>query len=414
MPTEVRNIPADALRFDAPLEFEVGDLREDPLRVPIRILARSGEAVEHPFWGLIAHDLSGMTPRKPRIQIDWRHIHGDAIGVATEFDTSSGDLFIEGELVSTQEDDLAGQIIRKGQAGIPYEASIDFNGPGLVLEEIGPGATAQVNGRTITGPAVIVREWQLRSVAVVPFGADDQTDSEFADEQQNVRVTFHTKDEPMATKLGAAVDGRIKELATDERTSDAILKELADADGGKPEDVRSFLDTKQERVAKPRLYQFAEVLDVPVSTLTKAAKEDGAEITEKPAELESEPPASGPPAGDDARSKFNAELKRFTDAFGGENGAKWFADGKTYEEALELHAKQLTAQLESEQKEKQELSERLQSLDRGEETPVETGGSEGGAGKDKRTQEFEHKVGGPLARFAAGIRLPDRRTNEQN
>jgi hypothetical protein len=44
-----------------------------------------------------------------------------------------------------------------------------------LIEEIDLGETVEVNNRTINGPACIVREWQLRSIAVCKSGADPNT-----------------------------------------------------------------------------------------------------------------------------------------------------------------------------------------------------------------------------------------------
>lgn len=113
------------------------------------------------------------------------------------------------------------------------------------------------------------------------------------------------------------------------------------------------------------------------------------------------------PAGaEDQRSQFTAELKRFTDRFGAENGTKWFTEGKSWEEALELHTQVLAAALEAKQKELTDLSQKLASVDRGEEEPVTFSEAPGEqAPVNERAKQFAH-LGERRAKIAAGIKLP--------
>lgn len=76
------------------------------------------------------------------------------------------------------------------------------------------------------------------------------------------------------------------------------------------------------------------------------------------------------------RAALTAELKRFTDRFGRENGAKWFSEGKSYVEALELHS--------------DVLSEQVAERDR----------------KLAEVNHFEFKLGSRLGRVAAGLNMP--------
>lgn len=189
-----KNIPAAALRFDMQCEFADSNSDESG-RVPITLQARTPDPIAHWFWGRIVHDMSGMQLRKEATPIDYCHMgaydSNELIGVAADIKANNKGLTIHGDLISTRADDRASDIIAKGRAGIPFEASIDFNGPGLVLEEIGQGAKVKVNGKTFEGPGVIARKWPLRSVAVCPYGADSNTSSKFSgDKDHDVAVTF--------------------------------------------------------------------------------------------------------------------------------------------------------------------------------------------------------------------------------
>ncbi|MCM2369647.1 hypothetical protein [Aporhodopirellula aestuarii] len=88
------------------------------------------------------------------------------------------------------------------------------------------------------------------------------------------------------------------------------------------------------------------------------------------------------------RDDFAAELNRYCEKFGSEYGAKWFAEGKTYEEALSLHAEALEARIEAAETAQREAEEKLSSLELGETEPVATGASNDGKGGPKRFAEF--------------------------
>lgn len=354
MPRETtKKVPRDALQFAAGLEFAESDSQGE---VSIRMLARSAEPINHWYWGKAIHDLEGYRPRRDRIQIDWCHRHDQSIGFADKFTADKQGLWIEGKLVSVREDDLASELIAKSRAGIPYEASIDFNGPGLRIEEIGEGVKVQVNGRTFEGPGVVFREWPLRSVAVCPFGADHRTKSQFSDDDlHEVDVCILSAEEPPMTKP---------------------------ADTPAPE-------TKEQTAPE------------------KPAENQPAETTKEQSQPQGQPP-SQPAAPPDSRAQFTAELKRFTDKFGPENGAKWLAEGKSWEEALELHAQVLAEQVKAKDEELAAAHQKLASVDRGEQEPV-TFSEAAGEGKDTPGEvpaKFAH-LGENRARIAAGIKLPN-------
>ncbi len=79
------------------------------------------------------------------------------------------------------------------------------------------------------------------------------------------------------------------------------------------------------------------------------------------------------------REQFNAELNRYIEKFGAENGSKWFASGKSFSEALELHIEALSARIKTAEDEAKAANEKLSSLCLGEKE-ILTGSQ---SGKDK-------------------------------
>jgi hypothetical protein len=184
----LKQVPKNALHVPAGraiVQFAGGGSANE---LAITMFARSPEAIDHWYWGKLAHDMQGMILRKSRIPLDWVHDYNLSLGYAERFEASeSKGLTVWGKLVSIGADKAA-EVIARLKAGIPMEASIDFEGP-MRLEEIREGASARCNGRTITGPATIIRSWRLNAVAVCPFGADPATKTQFSASQPGAMVS---------------------------------------------------------------------------------------------------------------------------------------------------------------------------------------------------------------------------------
>lgn len=81
------------------------------------------------------------------------------------------------------------------------------------------------------------------------------------------------------------------------------------------------------------------------------------------------------------RETFAAELNKFTERFGAENGVQWFSEGKSYSECLELHSEQLQTRLNEAEQALADAEAKFESLELGETEPVQTGASDGSTKK---------------------------------
>ena len=280
--SERKDVPASAMRL-AVAPLELGDNGEGAKSSPFRMVARTGEPIDHWFFGRVVHDLDGMQRHKSSLPIDYIHDDGEVIGYANKFDTSTGDLVASGALVPFNQSDRASEIKHKSDAGVPYEASINFAGP-MTIEEVAEGVGVEVNGRQFTGPINIIREWSLRGIAVCPYGYDMNTETSLSTGQTH-EVEFMKSKKQLTAEVeeGAAAEAPV------ETTSDT------------------------DNVATE-----APAVDVQPQT------------TEEPAALSTpaEPPAEG---------------ARFLEEFGTQGGV-WFAQGKSYEQAAALFTESLKAE----------------------------------------------------------------------
>lgn len=300
-----KNVPANALRLEAGV-FEFGNASEGSSSAPIKMLGRSAEPINHWYWGKIIHDMAGFSTDHPTVPIDWSHdaTWEEGIGYLSKFKADNKGLFVEGQLVSIEPNDRAAKLMKKAAAGVPYQASIFFRADRL--EQVPEGFSAKVNGFTVEGPAIIVRQWALRGMAICLYGADHRTQSQFSDGDE-VAVEIFSLEPPMS--------------------KDAPAK-LTD----KPAD-----DVKAE------------------TKLTDVSQETKPETKPETKLADSDP---------------RAELKKFVAAFGAQNGAEWFSDGVSFADAQGKHVEVLAAQLTSKQAELDAMAKKLSSIDRGEKSPL--------------------------------------------
>jgi hypothetical protein len=156
------------------------------------MVARSGQPIEHWYWGRVVHDMSGFKRHKETLAVDY--CHDEECGFLDRFEVDADhNLVVSGALVATDDtNDRARRIAVLARGGVPYEASIDFSGDGIVVEEVAAGASVDVNGYKFAGPGAVIRQWPLRGVAVCPYGADMHTSSALlsAETEGHVRGRF--------------------------------------------------------------------------------------------------------------------------------------------------------------------------------------------------------------------------------
>jgi len=179
-----RDVPVSALMLTCG-DFVFAESGPDAQTFPFTMKARSGGVINHWYWGRIVHDMAGMQLRKPTCPIDYCHHETEVIGVGEKFAAGNDGLNVSGQLVALAADpsDRAYEVATKAKNRIPFEASIDWRGPGILIEEVGEGVSVEVNGQTFEGPLTVVRKWPLRAIAVCPYGADSNTSTQFSDEQ---------------------------------------------------------------------------------------------------------------------------------------------------------------------------------------------------------------------------------------
>lgn len=340
---QTKQIPANACRFVAEVEF--GDNGDGAKTSPVKFVARSSDPVAVNGWGNVVHDFAGMKA-KSRLSLDYEHDSTQIVGYVNQFDSSNGQLEVSGAIVPKSQWTIANEIIENARAGVPYEASIDFRGA-MRIETVPAGRTAQANGRTYSGPVDIVREWNLKALAVCQCGRDAAT---------SVQLLSNDSDTVTAEVI------EMDEQAT------AVVEEV------KPVEATEELNTSAEAAAEV------------------------AGAVEVPAVEEIEEHAIPVPVEAAAMSDGEKFLKTF-----GDKGGVWFAQGKTFEEAQQLHFADIVAERDQLKKDNDELKQKL-SVTRGEAEPLSASIEKPAATKAaEKAAAYQGKLSEPLARFAASL-----------
>lgn len=301
------SIPAKACRFSE-CEFVIGDNGEKSKTAPIKLTARSGKPIEHWFWGRVVHDLAGMRLHKSRLPVDYAHDDKEVIGYLNRFDSQSGDLVVSGALVPFKDTDRATEIIHKNREGVPYEASINFGGDGIKIEEVAEGFLAQVNGYAFEGPGIIIREWPLRGVAICPYGADANTNSAVlsGSDSQKFAATV-IKPQPLTAKEENEMSTSVDVAA--EVKEETVAEVETQPEAAVVEEVKPVEETPAETAE-------------PVAPVVETVTPEGEQVK---------------PVVELSRDEFLQIVKEF----GADVAAQTVADGGGYVEALKLAAGKL-------------------------------------------------------------------------
>lgn len=123
---------------------------------------------------------------------------------------------------------------------------------------------------------------------------------------------------------------------------------------------------------RPKLVSLSISPDRVSAAVTRFLSRHNLEVIERKPAMADNTTAAPAEVEQPTREQFSAELKRYTQAFGAENGTSWFAENVSFEDAQSKHIESqdrriagLTAKIE-------ELQETLNSLDTGEQNPAES------------------------------------------
>jgi len=254
-----KKIPSEACVMRVS-DFVVGDNGKGAKSAPISLLARSLQPIEHWWWGKVVHDIDGVRLHKDRMPIDYVHDSKEVIGYFNKHEKKEDGLHLSGALVPFKDNDRASEIIYKMKEGVPYEASINFGGEGMKIQDVENGEVTEVNGYMFEGPGIVIREWPLRGVAVCPYGADMNTKSETNFSQKELKAEIiEMKQDETKKELEQAVEDEAKEAVESEAVQEDETKPIepveseadeATEEGDEEEELNEEAETELSQLKK--------------------------------------------------------------------------------------------------------------------------------------------------------------------
>ncbi len=138
--------------------------------------AHSGKPMKHYYYGKMAVDTSGVKFKGKRFPVLNQHWLDEKIGSSEKLvlhDDHS--LHLDSESFKFVNSEHATEFIDNSDNGFPYQASISIQP--LKVEKLSEGTSAEVNGYTLKGPALIIRESDYAETSVCVWGRDSNTSS---------------------------------------------------------------------------------------------------------------------------------------------------------------------------------------------------------------------------------------------
>lgn len=361
---QLNEMKLDSLKLTGSIQLTSNG--ENAKTAKVKLVARSSEPIFDPSLGMFVNDFSGMRT-KSRIYLDWEH--GTENGYLNHFDVSSGELVCSGVLVIT--DDASRQLAEKMAAGVPYQASIEFSADEGLIEYVPDGATTTVNGRSLSGPLMVVREWDLLAVAICKYGRDANTSSTISasakksseqtkgyyirlsnsNKGKNMNDTIKSTDTVTAEPTPTVVDEVKTVEATAEVTPVVAVEASAEV---KADEVKTVEPVGAEATATATVVDAVDASKSEDETKVEATPVEAEPLLVAASNAVVEPTANP----SDAR----AEFKAFVAAFGSK-APDYFAQGLSFSDATAAHLKHLS-------EENANLTKRLSALDRGAAKPV--------------------------------------------
>ena len=189
-----------------------------------------GGAITVAGYGRIVLDLAGLAIPSRAIPVHRDHDPGQVVGHG-KARIEAGVVKVAG-LVSGA-GPAAAEVVAAGKNGFPWQASIEAEP--IRAEELRTGATAKVNGRSVSGPLSIIRKAQLKGASFVSLGADSSTSAKVAAKRKDAGM----EPETTITEKTAEELGTEKERQRVAGIEAACKGDWSDEDKSKVEDIKA-------------------------------------------------------------------------------------------------------------------------------------------------------------------------------
>ena len=192
-------------------------------------------------------DLAGMKLAE-QIPLMYNHIYDPEcrLGVVS-VENNGKTLAFDGEFDEGNE--LAQGIIR---AGKKFAWQVSIGAENSKYERISENTTATVNGQTVNGPALIIKESILREISIVAIGADAKTSMEIKaslmapEEPENEPEQAQEKTDTAPEKIELTEENSVNIQASEAENENVTKAEEVSAENTEPTDNQSDTNTEEE------------------------------------------------------------------------------------------------------------------------------------------------------------------------
>jgi len=173
----IEKVPQGALRLRSSGAQACAFAKDGEETPQLQMVAYSGGVIsDHYYWGNLVIDLSGMKFSKKKYPVLEDHWTAKKIAFTGKPVIEDNKLSLDPAKTTFVDTPESEEFQKLSKEGFPYESSI-YAEPS-VIESIEEGASVEVNGFTLKGPARVWRQCEFKEASVCVFGYDDKTSSQ--------------------------------------------------------------------------------------------------------------------------------------------------------------------------------------------------------------------------------------------
>lgn len=200
-------------------EVNVADAPAGAPDVPRKFsgIANSGKPFNH-YGEMVIVDLTDIQ-YKANVPALLLHDRAQRAGFGT-LSVTNNQLLIDGTLLDNQ---FGREVAEESDAGFPWQMSAHINANSIT--ELGQNETATVNGQTVTGPMVILKNCSVSEISFTPTGVDNETSAVALGDDGKPQSTTAQPNTQKDTTMTPEEIAALQKLAADQAEEIKTLKE---------------------------------------------------------------------------------------------------------------------------------------------------------------------------------------------
>lgn len=180
-------------------------------------VANSGKPFNH-YGEMVVVDLTDIQ-YKSNVPALLLHDRAQRAGFGT-LSVTNNQLLIDGTLLDNQ---FGREVAEESDAGFPWQMSAHINANSI--HELGQNETATVNGQTVTGPMVILKNCSVSEISFTPTGVDNETSAVALGDDGTTQTTNSQPNTQKDTTMTPEEIAALQKLAAEQAEEIKTLKE---------------------------------------------------------------------------------------------------------------------------------------------------------------------------------------------